>query len=154
VRFAIVVFSPNVWTSVRVPNDGVVPYSNHAPNGLPPTLIFPFKVAELNVIADASPVVTVTVVSAGASEVVKVLIPPSGKFWFGKSIPLLAEEGRLRGQSRSREATFCPRRRARSASAIARSRKTRSASAIARSRNSGQFGAIFTFAGLTTPSAP
>jgi len=28
------------------------------------------------------------------------------KFWFGKNIPLLAEEGRLRGQSRSREATF------------------------------------------------
>ncbi len=105
-RFAVVVFSLNVWTSVRVPSDGVVPYSNHAPNGLPPALIFPFKVAELNVIADASPVVTVTVVSAGASEVVKVLISPSGKFWFGKNIPLLAEEGRLRGQSRSREATF------------------------------------------------
>jgi len=28
------------------------------------------------------------------------------KFWFGKNIPLLAEEGWLRGQSRSREATF------------------------------------------------
>src|SRR5439155_20873169 len=33
-------------------------------------------------------------------------------------------------------------------------RRARSASAIARSRNSGQFGAIFSSAGLTTPSAP
>jgi len=48
------------------------------------------------------------------------------EFWFARNIPLLAEEGRLRGQSKSREATFCPRRRG------------------------GQFGAIFSFAGLTT----
>src|SRR5438034_11424676 len=46
-----------------------------------------------------------------------------------KYIIALAEEGWLRGQTRSREATFCPRRRG------------------------GQFGGIFSFAGLTTPAA-
>src|SRR5438128_3737701 len=56
------------------------------------------------------------------------------------TIPLLAEEGWMRHQA---NAAKPPKRR----------RRARSASAIARSRNSGQFGPNG-FAGLTTPFAP
>src|SRR5213594_2673702 len=93
-----------------------------------------------------------------------------------RPIPLLADEGAererdsakpqewLRHQKnaakpqrrrrRARSASAIARsRNTRSASAIARSRNTRSASAIARSRNSGQFGWPWKGAELTTPSA-
>src|SRR5207247_4189188 len=63
------------------------------------------------------------------------------KFWFGKNIPSPRRGVAARSIKKPRSDLF-PRRRA------------RSASAIARSRNSGQFGAIFSSAGLTTPSAP
>src|SRR2546427_12236409 len=56
------------------------------------------------------------------------------------AIPLVAEEGWVRQRA---NAAKPPKRR----------RRARSASAIARSRNSGQFGPNG-FAGLTTPSAP
>src|SRR5438034_11577370 len=75
------------------------------------------------------------------------------KFWFGKNIPSRRGGVAARSIKKPRSDLF-PRRRA------------RSASATARSRNSGQFGTIFSFAGLllrlrpvglalrATPSAP
>ena len=69
---------------------------------------------------------------------------PQVEFWTDVMIPLLEKEGWLRHQL---EVAKPPKRR----------RRARSASAIARSRKSGQFGGMFrpqNFAELTTPAAP